>query len=564
MSRIQNYLSSEFLASGLSLEFNEFVTKITGAKSKTEESSHVHQELEKLVSKMGLPDLSSSKMKEYLIRLVHCFMLGYKVDFGMIYAIMASQSGETVMDRRVGYLACTLFLEEEHELSIMLINTLQRDLKSQHYLDRCAALNAICYIEHSEMLDNVLDLVIQCMEFPKQMVRKKAVSALYFLYKRTDLEFERIESVLRNALEDKDTSVVFSALSVWRIVLAEDVFRFKDMVPVFYRIHRQIIERRIHASFAYHGVLAPWAQLECLSIYRLYQESNIGSPQELYSIVHDCLHSMEKKVDAAFAIVLECIKLLSAMDPILLASISSLPDNEKYPFQQILQPYLDASNHNLKYLGILAMSYVDQSVWDTNWLDGSLLSHVIRACFDDNTVIIQAIENLDKIMSKDVLREASPALIEALNRNYDIKLCNTTIAYWLLNRMTEYKTEPMNVWSVQTVMSILAETRKNLSDNYVQTQCDMLKQALIQETNENTLREASVHTAYQLLKRTNSDILSPLLVQFAFWTIGQHGYLSTEYTDLDLMGQLQKWVLLVQGQSSSILIIQRQLTCYSR
>jgi hypothetical protein len=34
MSRIQNYFSSEFLASGLSAEFNDFITKITQAKSK--------------------------------------------------------------------------------------------------------------------------------------------------------------------------------------------------------------------------------------------------------------------------------------------------------------------------------------------------------------------------------------------------------------------------------------------------------------------------------------------------------------------------------------------------
>jgi hypothetical protein len=29
-------------------------------------------------------------------------MLGYQVDFGIIYAIMASQSGDTVLDRKVG------------------------------------------------------------------------------------------------------------------------------------------------------------------------------------------------------------------------------------------------------------------------------------------------------------------------------------------------------------------------------------------------------------------------------------------------------------------------------
>lgn len=32
---MQNYFSSEFLASGLSAEFNDFITRITQAKSKT-------------------------------------------------------------------------------------------------------------------------------------------------------------------------------------------------------------------------------------------------------------------------------------------------------------------------------------------------------------------------------------------------------------------------------------------------------------------------------------------------------------------------------------------------
>ena len=41
-------------------------------------------------------------MRDYLIRLMHCYMLGYDVEFSIIYAIMASQSGETALDRRVG------------------------------------------------------------------------------------------------------------------------------------------------------------------------------------------------------------------------------------------------------------------------------------------------------------------------------------------------------------------------------------------------------------------------------------------------------------------------------
>lgn len=88
-----------------------------------------------------------------------------------ISGLVSAYSSRTLAHRSklhtLGYLACTLFLKNDNELGIMLMNTLQRDLKSQNYLDRCAALNAICYLHHAELASSVLDLVVQTMDFPK-------------------------------------------------------------------------------------------------------------------------------------------------------------------------------------------------------------------------------------------------------------------------------------------------------------------------------------------------------------------------------------------------------------
>lgn len=94
-----------------------------------------------------------------------------------------------------GYIACSLLLTENHELTIMLVNTLQRvrtffllpryvkisldtipqlynsfhtqDLKSTYYLDVCAALNALCHISHTEMVGAVLESVAALLDYPK-------------------------------------------------------------------------------------------------------------------------------------------------------------------------------------------------------------------------------------------------------------------------------------------------------------------------------------------------------------------------------------------------------------
>lgn len=205
------------------------------------------------------------------------------------------------------------------------------------------------------------------------------------------------------------------------------------------------------------------------------------SPKEVYAMVMDCLNAMEKKVDAAFgkyrciqiiprllmlsfvAIVLECVKLLSDMDPILLSCFSS----DENPFL-VLDWYLNACNLNLKYLGLIGMAYVDHSFWKPNWLDGTLIADTIKtSCFDD-TIVTQAIENLDTIINIDILMNTSHVLIEPCSQN-------VTLAYWLLNRINEHCVD-RNEWYIETVMQIIAATEKRLDDDYVETQCSLLKE----------------------------------------------------------------------------------------
>jgi AP-4 complex subunit epsilon-1 len=41
----------------------------------------------------------------------------------------------TLVDKRVGYLACSLVLHSEHPFVLLIIGSIQRDLKSEIYLE---------------------------------------------------------------------------------------------------------------------------------------------------------------------------------------------------------------------------------------------------------------------------------------------------------------------------------------------------------------------------------------------------------------------------------------------
>jgi hypothetical protein len=81
------------------------------------------QEVALLRVRLGEKD-ASSRMKDLCIRMVYCEMLGHPVEFGYIHAVNMTQHN-ALGEKKLGYLAASLFLDDSSELLILLVNTLQ-------------------------------------------------------------------------------------------------------------------------------------------------------------------------------------------------------------------------------------------------------------------------------------------------------------------------------------------------------------------------------------------------------------------------------------------------------
>lgn len=91
------------------------------------------REVEVLKKRLADPALDRSRLQEYMMRAVYVEMLGHSAAFAYIHAVkMTCEPG--TMNKKVGYLATSLFLHESHELLILIVNTLQQDLKSDNPL----------------------------------------------------------------------------------------------------------------------------------------------------------------------------------------------------------------------------------------------------------------------------------------------------------------------------------------------------------------------------------------------------------------------------------------------
>merc|ERR550525_709128 len=119
-----------------------------------------------------------------MMRAVYAEMLGHDASFAHINAVKLTHE-KNLFAKRIGYLACNLFLHKDHELMLLLINTMQRDLQSANHLEVCAALTAVCRLVNVEMIPAISPLVFKLLSHPQEIVRKKAAIAVHRLFKLT-------------------------------------------------------------------------------------------------------------------------------------------------------------------------------------------------------------------------------------------------------------------------------------------------------------------------------------------------------------------------------------------
>ncbi|KAG6778420.1 hypothetical protein POTOM_018284 [Populus tomentosa] len=244
---------------GQSKEFLDLVKSIGEARSKAEEDRIVLREIESLKRRIVEPGIPKRKMKEYIIRLVYVEMLGHDASFGYIHAVKMTHDDNLVL-KRTGYLAVTLFLNEDHDLIILIVNTIQKDLKSDNYLVVCAALNAVCKLINEETIPAVLPQVVELLGHSKEAVRKKAIMALHRFYHKSPSSVSHLLSNFRKKLCDSDPGVMGATLCPLFDLITIDANSYKDLVVSFVSILKQVAERRLPKVYDYHQLPAPFIQ----------------------------------------------------------------------------------------------------------------------------------------------------------------------------------------------------------------------------------------------------------------------------------------------------------------
>ncbi|XP_058623856.1 AP-4 complex subunit epsilon-1 isoform X2 [Onychostoma macrolepis] len=509
LTALPGLFDSQTGAAKITNRLRQLIKSITELTSKHEEENLIKKELSAMKEQVSSPNTTMKQMREIMVRAMYCEMLGYDASFTYIHAIKLAQQG-SVLEKRVGYLAVSLFLNEGHELLLLLVNTVLKDLQSTNLIEACMALTVVAQVFPKDMIPAVLPLVEDKLSHPKEIIRRKAVLALYKFYLIAPNQVQHIHAKFRKALCDKDPGVMTSSLHIYLQLIRESPDSYKDLTGSFVTILKQVVGGKLPVDFNYHSVPAPWLQIQLLRILSLLGKEDQSTSELMYEVLDESLRRAEMNHNITYAILFECVKTVYTIHP----KAELLEKAARCIGNFVLSPKI-----NLKYLGLKALTYVVQH-------DAKLaLQHqmTIIECLDHSDFTIKR-ETLELLFRITNAQNVTVIVEKMLNF---LRSCNDehTIIH-LVGKVAELaeKFAPDNSWFIQTMNDVFSIGGDLLQQDVPNNFLRLLAEGSESKEEDDQLRLYAVDSYLTVLKGHTSH-LPQCFLQVMSWVLGEYAHL---------------------------------------
>lgn len=222
-------------------------------------------------------NMTGYQKRKYVAKLLFTYILGYKVDVGHMEAVNLISSSK-YSEKQMGYLALTLLLHENSELTRLVINSIRKDLDDMNEVNNCLALHAIANIGGVEMAEALSEDVHRALISPtsNSFVKKKAALTLLRLCRKfTDIIPIREWALRIVSVMDEDNIGVTLAVTSLIMTLAQDD---PDAFAICYpkavdRLSKIIVEKKYSPDYVYYKIPCPWLQVKLLRLLQYYPPS---------------------------------------------------------------------------------------------------------------------------------------------------------------------------------------------------------------------------------------------------------------------------------------------------
>ncbi|GAX83960.1 hypothetical protein CEUSTIGMA_g11384.t1 [Chlamydomonas eustigma] len=503
----KNLLKSSVNSLGPDREFENLIRSIGECKSKQEEDRIIFAEIDTLKQRLSDPKLDKTRGREYMVRAIYCEMLGHDVGFAHVKALQFA-SEPNILTKKAAYLALTQFLDHNNELVLLLVNTLLSELKSDNYIAVCTGLVVATKLIGPELINAVLPTVMERLHHPKEHVRKKAVMVLHRFHqldprREGSLAGVDIDRSFRTMLCDKDPAVMSAALSALHEVIKTDPKPYKNLVPSFTSILKQVAEHRLPKSYDYHRFPAPFIQIKLLKVLAALGVGDRVASENMYAVIQQTLKRANNTHMIGSAIVYECVRTITTIypNPQLLAMAA-----------ESVSAFLKSPSHNLRYVGIDALAGIVKI--NSQYAQEHQLAVIDCLEDPDDTLKLKTLELLYKMTKANNVEVIVERMMSYLRTTTDEHIKKD-----IVRRVSELaeRYAPSPTWFIAVVSEVF-----QLGGPHVESQLAHNLMHLIAEQDED-LHRSAVEAYLSLLDKPK---LPERLLEVACWVLGEYGSLA--------------------------------------
>ncbi|PNH05778.1 AP-2 complex subunit alpha-1 [Tetrabaena socialis] len=304
-----------------------FISDIRSCQNKEQEQRRVEKELAKIRARFGEDKALSGKSgrqahdppsrllppagydrRKYIWKLLYIYMLGFDIDFGHKQACDLIPMPK-YSDKQVGYMACSLLLQENDEFLRLAINAIHLDLTSRNEAFQALGLSFVGNIGGHEMAEaltlDVLKLLTSGASRP--LIKKRATLCLLRLLRKTPADApllvtaDTFSPTMGALLDERDLGLLLCSVTLLHgLVSRSGTGGYETcqgrVIKVLERLVRE--RERIPPEYLYYGIPSPWLQARCLRALQLFPPPDSAAERKS---LHDVLQNIIAQTSAEAA-----------------------------------------------------------------------------------------------------------------------------------------------------------------------------------------------------------------------------------------------------------------------
>lgn len=343
----------------VSLGLITFVEKLQAAQriSKQEEEHCVEHESREWVKLVSSPGVSGAVVADVLCRALVVAARGYSLPSLHIHAIKLTQS-TNILYKKIGYLFVSQSLGPGSELTLLLVNTIQRDLASPNALHVAASLASLPTVLTPDLTPIVILALTHCLAHQQVYIRRRAAAMVGVVAVRCGQELQETAGDqvphLLHLLTDQDPAVALAAVSalakVYKVCSQKASLR-DQLGRSASHLLTQALNGTLPKDYQVNALPAPFVQIQMLRVLQQLSSKEWQVPEEVMEAVNEVLSQpWGGKEMALYAVLLESVFTATALP--------YRGEQLTISILKVVLGFLKSSNVDLKYVGLKALASV--------------------------------------------------------------------------------------------------------------------------------------------------------------------------------------------------------------